>query len=235
MKITSVQNQMIKDLVKLKDKKVRDKTDSLLVEGDHLIEEARNANLIIKTLGNDQDDIEISEHVSLKLSKTKSGSSRFAHIHKPKYELSKGSRFLVLDGVQDPGNVGTCIRSAYSFGFDGVVLSLDCADEYNDKTIRASQGAIFHMPCIRMDLSDAFDFFNTHHMKIYATHVDDKSKVLSDVNPDEHFAVVMGSEGQGVSQMTLNRKDETLHIETSHFESLNVAVACGIICYKLRK
>ncbi|HZJ87337.1 MAG TPA: TrmH family RNA methyltransferase, partial [Erysipelothrix sp.] len=152
MKITSVQNQTIKDLVKLQHKKHRDEKNQLLIEGDHLIEEATRANLLIETYGLENEDVIISDNVAKKLSQTKSGSKRFALIHKPKQTLVEGARFLVLDKVQDPGNVGTCIRSAYSFGYDGVILSFDSADEFNDKSIRASQGAIFHIPTIRMDL-----------------------------------------------------------------------------------
>lgn len=234
MKITSLQNPRVKAWVKLKDKKHRDKSDVLLIEGDHLIEEAKKANLLIETLGTENADIEITEHISEKLSETKSGSARFAIIKKPKYENTIGKRILVLDGLQDPGNVGTCIRTAYSFGFDAVYLSNDAADIFNDKTIRASQGAILHIPCIRQDLSETLSYLKEKGMRIYATHVDDKSTVLKEVKQDDNIAIVMGSEGQGVSKTTLDHKDLTLHVETSKFESLNVAVACGIICYELR-
>lgn len=234
MEIKSPQNQMIKDLIKLKTKKYRDKTNTILVEGDHLIEEASVAGLIIKTLGNDNDDIIINDIVSSKLSLTSSGSKRFALINKPQYKLNVGKRYLVLDGVQDPGNVGTLIRSAYSFGFDFVILSLDSADEYNDKTVRSSQGSVFHIPCLRMELSEIYAYFKKNNIKTYATHVEDKSLQLESVNTNESLAVVMGSEGSGVSELTLKSADSTLHIETSKFESLNVAIAGGIICYRLR-
>lgn len=235
MRITSVQNPLIKDLVKLKEKKNRDLSDVILVEGDHLIEEAQKAGLIIKTIGLENMDVLISENVAKKLSQTKSGSLNFALVKKQKQSLQFAKRILVLDRVQDPGNVGTCIRSAYSFGYDAIVLSYDSADEYNDKCVRASQGALFHIPCIRMDLEKAYAFFKKNKIQIYATHVDDKSLTLSNLNQDEAMAIVMGSEGKGVSETTLAYKDATLHIETSHFESLNVAVASGIICYMTKQ
>lgn len=234
MEITSLQNSRVKDWVKLKDKKHRDKSDVLLIEGDHLIEEAKSTGLILETIGLNNSDITITEHISQKLSTTKSGSSNFALIKKPVYKNTKGKRILVLDGLQDPGNVGTCIRTAYSFGFDAVYLSLDAADEFNDKTIRASQGAVFHIPCIRQDLKETYDYLNKENVEIYATHVDDKSTLLNTIELKQDIAVVMGSEGQGVSQLTLEKASKTLHIETSQFESLNVAVACGIICYELK-
>lgn len=235
MKITSTQNEFIKHLVKLNQKKVRDSHNELLIEGEHLIEEAKAANLIKKTLGFENADIIIDEKVAKKLSSTHSGSNQFALIKKPTYEFVWGTRILICDGVQDPGNVGTMIRSAHSFGFDMVILSPDCADAYNDKTIRATQGAIFSIPVLTMDLKEAYETLKKWQIRIYASDVNETSTTLSDVNKNEPCAIVMGSEGSGVSQMTKTWADDTLFIETNHFESLNVAVASGIILYVLRK
>ena len=235
MKITSTQNEFIKHLVKLNQKKVRDSHNEVLIEGEHLIEEAKAANLIKKTLGFENADIIIDEKVAKKLSSTHSGSNQFALIKKPTYEFVWGTRILICDGVQDPGNVGTMIRSAHSFGFDMVILSPDCADAYNDKTIRATQGAIFSIPVLTMDLKEAYETLKKWQIKIYASDVNETSTTLSDVNKNEPCAIVMGSEGSGVSQMTKTWADDTLFIETNHFESLNVAVASGIILYVLRK
>lgn len=235
MKITSTQNEFIKHLVKLNQKKVRDTHNELLIEGEHLIEEAKAANLIKKTLGFENADIIIDEKVAKKLSSTHSGSNQFALIKKTTYEFVWGTRILICDGVQDPGNVGTMIRSAHSFGFDMVILSPDCADAYNDKTIRATQGAIFSIPVLTMDLKEAYETLKKWQIKIYASDVNETSTTLSDVNKNEPCAIVMGSEGSGVSQMTKTWADDTLFIETNHFESLNVAVASGIILYVLRK
>lgn len=235
MEIKSTQNKLIKDLRKLSQKKYRDQSDIILVEGEHLVEEAKAANLLKETLGLVNADITISDEVAKSLSETKSGSNIFGIVNKPKYELSKASRYLILDNVQDPGNVGTLIRSAYSFGFDFCILSNDSADEFNDKVIRASQGAIFHFPVIRMDLKDLYTTLKDYGVKIYATHVSDDSNTLDRLNLANDIAVVMGSEGSGVSEYSLNTSDAYLHIPTSRFESLNVAVAGGIICYYLKK
>ncbi|HLV49377.1 MAG TPA: RNA methyltransferase [Erysipelothrix sp.] len=235
MKITSTQNEFIKHLVKLNQKKVRDHHHELLIEGEHLIEEAKAANLVKKTLGLEEADIIIDEIVAKKLSRTQSGSTQFALIKKPTYDFVFGTRILVCDGVQDPGNVGTMIRSAHSFGFDMVILSPDCADAYNDKTIRATQGAIFSIPVHTMDLKQAYETLKKWQIKIYASDVNETSSTLSDVNKNEACAIVMGSEGSGVSNVTKTWADDTLFIETNHFESLNVAVASGIILYVLRK
>lgn len=235
MKIEQPKNEYIKSLVKLSQKKYRDASDVILVEGEHLVEEAKTAGLVHKTLGYENTDIMISESVAQKLSTTKSGSNIFAVVNKPKYSLVVGTRYLVLDNVQDPGNVGTMIRSAYSFGFDAVILTNDSADQFNDKTIRASQGSVFHIPVIAMEIEKIFDYFKEHSIATIATHVDNKRQTLDTLDKMRSLAIIMGSEGQGVSSYTLEHVDETVHIATSNFESLNVGVAAGIICYELKK
>ncbi len=235
MRIDTPKNEWIKSLAKLSQKKYRDLSDELLVEGEHLIEEARSAGLLDKVLGVEEGDVLISESVAEKLSTTKSGSKIFGVIKRPQHTFKEGTRYLVCDRVQDPGNVGTLIRSAYSFGFDGVILSKDSADEYNDKTIRSSQGAVFHISVIREDLDTFIPYLKEKGISVIATHVDNKKQTLSELNKDRPLAIVLGSEGEGVSDAVLSLSDETLHIETSNFESLNVSVAGGIITYALRK
>lgn len=235
MKITSVQNESIKDLVKLKTKKYRDLNGSFLVEGDHLLQELSMSKLNYMTLGlDDSYDIEITDIIAEKLSQTKSGSTSFAEVKIPEYELPQGSRFLLCDGVSDPGNLGTMIRTAYSFGFDAVIVSDDSVDLYNDKVVRATQGAIFHLPCIRMDLRLALKKLALQEVAVFATALSDKSQPLSSIT-DEKCAFVMGSEGAGVSQEILDLVPNHVIIETSQFESLNVAIASAIICYQFRK
>lgn len=235
MKITSVQNELIKGLAKLHQKKHRDITNEVLIEGEHLVDEALKSNLVIKTLGINEGDILISERVAKKLSQTQSGSDIFAHIRKPKYEFVEGNRYLICDGVQDPGNLGTMIRTAYSFGFDMIIVSLDSVDPYNDKVIRSTQGSIFHIPVVQMELAQAYKILKALDVVLYATHVSDASTTLSDVNVENRIAIVVGSEGSGVSDLTLKEANHTLFIETSHFESLNVSVAAGIILHAIRK
>lgn len=233
--INTHNDPFIKELMKLSKKKYRDESDILLVEGAHLVQEAKDANLLKKTIGLQGTDIIISPSVAAKLSQTKSGSSVFGVVNKPIYHIGAGSRFMVLDCVQDPGNVGTLIRSAYSFGFDAVVVSDDSADIYSDKVIRASQGSIFHMPVVQGDVVEWIDRLRAMGNVIVSTHVDTKNATLSNINRDRKLAIVMGSEGRGVSEAVLSMSDETLHIETSNFESLNVGVAGSIIAYSLRK
>lgn len=233
MNISSLTNAYIKDLVRLQKKKGRDESNAFLIEGEHLVEEAKRANLNLKTLGLSGCDITITEHIAEKLSTTRSGSTIFARVEKKTARLEKGRRYLLCDGVQDPGNMGTMIRTAHSFGFDALILSEDCVDEYNDKVVRSTQGSLFHIPVIRMNLIDAIQTLKSFDVVVYASALKDSSVALSEIK-DEALAVVMGSEGAGVSAEIMNACDHLMKIETSQFESLNVAVASAIICYTLR-
>lgn len=234
MKITSLKNDQVKEWLKLSQKKYRDSSGKLLLEGEHLLQEARNAGCTMQSIGVDSSfDIEITEHIAEKISTTRSGSSVFALVEKPVFHYQKGKRFFICDGVQDPGNLGTIIRTAYSFGFDAVIVSTDSVDEFNDKTIRASQGAIFHFPVIRMEIKDAIQLLKKDGVTVYATYLGDNTLPLSEIK-DEKIAIILGSEGQGVSEESLKLCDQSVKIETHQFESLNVAMAAAIIAYTLR-
>lgn len=235
VKITSLQNRFIKDLVKLKTKKGRDQSGSFLVEGEHLLQELAISNLNYQTLGLDESyDIEITPEIAEKLSQTKSGSTVFAEVKIPQTQIPKGTRFLLCDGVQDPGNLGTMIRTAHSFGFDAVIISDDSVDLYNDKVVRSTQGALFQIPCVRMPLNRAIDILENDDVVLYATALSDNSLPLGSITGDK-LAFVMGSEGAGVSLEVLNRIEHHVIIETSQFESLNVAIAAAIICYQFKQ
>lgn len=234
--IESPNNQWVKDLVALSQKKHRDVSDVLLVEGEHLVEEAKNAGLLdsyISTVA--PCDVLISDAVAQKLSLTQSGSTVFGIVRKPKLHLASGfTRVLVCDGVQDPGNVGTIIRTAYSFGFDGVFLTPHCADEFNSKTIRSSQGAIFHFPVIRFSQEDIFMRIKENNATLCVTDVHE-ARDIEEIADTQKLAVVIGSEGSGVSDFFKTQAAYSVKVETARFESLNAAVAAGIVCYILRK
>lgn len=144
-------------------------------------------------------------------------------------------RYFLCDGIQDPGNLGTIIRTAHSFGFDAIIVSPDSVDEYNDKVIRSTQGSIFHIPVLRMDLTNAITKLKAWNVDVYASALSDDSIGLSNVDASNPVAIVLGSEGAGVSKCIMNQCDGTVKIETSQFESLNVAVASAIMAYHLRK
>ena len=141
---------------------------------------------------------------------------------------------MALDGVQDPGNVGTIIRTAVAFGFDQVLLSPDCADVYNEKCVRSTQGALFHIAISRIELIPALRSLKEKGVMVIATALHE-AQPLSELPIVENVALVLGNEGQGIRPATLEICDQRAFIEMSSFESLNVAVAAGICLYRYRR
>lgn len=239
--ITSLQNETIKEIMKLKQKKYRDEKDLFLVEGYHLVEEARKANciqMLITTLEEKfvEKTLYVSDKVMEKLAFTKNPQPIMAICYKNKNQelLKAGKRYLLLDGLQDPGNVGTIMRTALAFGYDQIIMSKDCVDLYNDKVIRSTQGALFQMNTCIMDLKEAITFLKQQGVKVYGTCLQNAQSI------DQHqrysqMAFVMGNEGQGVHQEILDLCDERLYIPIQSIESLNVAIAAAITMYHFKE
>jgi TrmH family RNA methyltransferase len=141
------------------------------------------------------------------------------------------NKLLLLDKVSDPGNMEALMRSAKAFGFDTIVLGSGCVDIYNDKVIRSSQGAIFKLNFINANLVD----FITNHKeyKIYGTNVVNGIDI-SQVEKEEKMGIVLGNEGQGISNEVFDVLDKNIYIPMNNTESLNVSVAGSIIMYMLR-
>lgn len=149
-----------------------------------------------------------------------------------RFDIS-GDRFVLLDRIQDPGNLGTILRSAYSFGYENIILSPGCADIYNEKVIRSTQGALFHLKTRTQPLDTCIQELKQKKIPVYATALHKDSIPLASLPAQKRFALVFGNEGQGVSEDILNQSDATVFIEMSQFESLNVAVAAGICLYTM--
>ncbi len=238
--ITSKQNQIIKHLRHLRERKYREFHQEIVVEGEHLIEECLRQHLVKRILLTEQetdiyhfpDTLWISEAVADSLSMTTSGSRSFAVVAFPHYPLDQPRKLILCDGIQDPGNMGTIIRTAYSFGFDGVVCSESCVDCFNDKVIRSSQGAVFEFPVLRESLKERISALIAEGIRVIGTDVR-QGTPLAEV-PNDHVAFVVGNEGQGVSEEVLALCNGYTTIETVRFESLNVAIATAILCYHCR-
>ena len=238
--IQSLQNSKVKEWVRLHNKKDRDQKKRFLIEGEHLLEEALKAGCV-ETIITDEDRpetgvsvIRVTEGIMKKISGNVSAVHVIAVCRMKEPELRNSSRLLILDGLQDPGNVGTLIRTAVSFGFDGVYLSPDSCDLYNEKTIRSTQGALFHIPVIRTGLSDLVTQLQKEGVTVIASALD-ASENMEDIAPREKMALVVGHEGRGVSKEIQRKADMRLRIEMDGFESLNAAVAGGIMMYRYRK
>jgi RNA methyltransferase, TrmH family len=241
MKITSVQNALVKQFVKLMNlKKERDLTSQFIVEGEHLVFEALRANLAIEVLvleGSNYplevEPIIVTKEVMNKICDTINPQGIIARCQQKKDEIDSFNRVLLLDDVRDPGNLGTILRSADAFGFDGIIVSPNTVDLYNPKVIRATQGAILRTKVVREDLISAINTLQEKGVHVYAADLDGKE--LSSINPIEQMAFVMGNEAKGVSQAVLEQVDDKLTIEmTGSSESLNVSIAASIIMYQFR-
>ena len=240
MLITSVHNEHIKELVKLKEKKYRDQTGTFLVETKHLVLEAYKAGLI-KELILEQDEIfpldvpilYVSKEVLKKLSSVESPSKVMAVVNKRKVEEKYGEKVLILDRIQDPGNLGTIIRSAVAFNINTIVCSPDTVDFYNPKVVRASQGMMFHVPIMVRNTRNFIKELKDNDYKIVGTKVTNGKDVRT-ASIYSHFALVIGNEGQGISQEIDELCDEYLYIKMNeNCESLNASVAASILLYEI--
>ncbi len=237
--ITSLQNSKVKKWTALHKKKERDNTGLFLIEGEHLIQEALKENIVETIITDEQcpfdfeNIVQVSPQIMRKISDNVSAVHLIAVCHKLEKQPDMVSRALLLDGVQDPGNLGTLIRTAVSFSFDVVYVSEDTCDLYNDKAIRSTQGALFHMPVIRANLVDVVKQLQKDGFTIVATSLEE-SETMSEIPKSEHMGFIFGNEGQGVSKVLQHEANHRLRIEMHGFESLNVAVAGGIVMYQYR-
>ena len=150
-------------------------------------------------------------------------------------ERLEGGRWLVLDGVQDPGNAGTIWRAADAFGADGLILCNNCADPWNPKTVRATMGAVFRLNVYEGTLKDAAERFAAAGLPLYAAALGEDTRDIRDV-PLGTAAVIIGSEGRGVSEEALSLCQGTIKIPMrARCESLNAAAAAAVVLWEMAR
>lgn len=241
--IRSKANSLIKNAKKLQQKKYR-KT-SYLIEGWHLLEEAQQHGAEIETIFVTEEGLErvrdkekvrvVSPEVLAELSDSVTPQGVVAQLRLPVGEVPERltGKYLVLEDVQDPGNVGTMIRTADAAGYDGVFLSDKSADVYNMKVLRAMQGSHFHLPIYRVQIEELVTRLKKSPTTILATTLSKGSVDYKSVKVPSNFALVMGNEGQGISSFMAEEADQLVHITMpGQAESLNVAVAAGILLFR---
>lgn len=254
MVITSKDNEQIKYLKKLKDKKYRDQENAYIIEGIKLIKEAIQENIKIKliivcddcTQENAIDSelkyeiaryecIYVSEKIFLSLTNVVNPQGILAVVEKDtntnKIDYND-DLFLVLDDIQDPGNMGTILRTADSINLKQIIVSKGTVDAYNPKVIRSTMGAIFRINIIESDnLTKTIKEMKKNKIKIAATSLQ-TDKSIYDVSY-EKTAIVIGNEANGVSNEVLELADEKIKIPmTGKTESLNASVATAVILYE---
>ncbi len=239
MLITSLENKKIKSYIKLKNKKYRDLEKLFLIEGEHLVNEAIKSNLLVDLLVLEDTMVNysfeytyVSFNVMKKLSNMDSIPKMIGVVKFLDNKNKFGDKVLLLDDVQDPGNLGTIIRSSLAFGVKDIVLNLNSVDLYNDKVIRSSQGMIFKMNIIRLDLEKIIPELKNDGYLILGTNVLNGTDVR-DIEARK-YALVMGNEGSGVKPEISNLCDSNLYIKMNdNVVSLNVGVATSILLYEL--
>lgn len=230
MRITSINNQLIKDTVKLHQKKHRDKTGLFLVEGYHLYEEALKSS-DIETIFTTDDSItginviSVTQQVLEKLSQTKNPQPVLT-VCKKVYKRELSDKLLILQEIQDPGNLGTLMRSALAFGFKTIVLD-NTVDIYNDKVLRSTQGAVFKLNIIEsntIDFMEKYPEYTYFGTEMFGTD-------LHEISTPKNIGIILGNEGSGVSQKVLENTTQNITIKMQETESLNVGVAGSIIMH----
>lgn len=252
MTLTSRKNDVVRRFRGLlRDKALRDGEGAFIAEGDHLCAEAAKSGLEIRFALLTERAMEkypetaralteraagyavISEDIAEYISDTKAPQGLFAELCKIPQGDIPGGRLVLLDGVQDPGNVGTIIRTAEALGISGVLLSDKCADVYSPKTLRAAMGSVFRLPCIICPLAQTIERLRRQGREVYGAMLDDSAKKLGEVGFGEGAAVVIGSEGGGISDEVRAACTGGLYIPITGAESLNAAAAAAMIIWEL--
>lgn len=233
----------------LDDKRVRDTERLFVAEGAKLVEEIVASTMKVRRIYTTRDDVEgqsverIERRDMERISQLKTPTDTLAVVCQPRHELNLdrvfGGLVLALDGVQNPGNMGTILRLADWFGVEDVVCSAECADCYNSKVVQATMGAILR---VRVHYVESFPQFLDEALRrdvpVYGTLLDGKN--IYNERLSERGVVVMGNEGRGVSDACRSRLTHALLIppypqDAPTSESLNVAMATGIVLAEFRR
>jgi len=251
--ITSTNNQRVKDWKKLQTRKGRKKNRSYLIEGFHSVEEALEfkpndiLQIVVREdivgtndftrLSVDKDRlIVVSKAIATDISNTETNQGIFAEIKLNKQSMPNTIKgpFLLLDAVQDPGNVGTMIRTADAAGFQGVFLGKGTVDLYNPKTIRSTQGSHFHLDIYEGNLEEFILKFNDLNYPVLGTALNEEAISYKEMEMSSPFALIVGNEGAGIRTDILQTTDQNMYIPMKgQAESLNVAIAASILMFHL--
>lgn len=247
--VTSKDNASYKTWLKLAQKKYRYAEQLFLVEGAHLVSEAAEAGVLVELIVCEDVHFEREEVV-------KNSPVKTTHLSRPLFEklastvttagvmgvcrmlkkpISKTNRLLLLDAIQDPGNLGTLLRSALAFGFDGVILSPDTVDVYNPKVVRATQGALFKLAMHQTDLNAYMADLKKQGVLIYAATLTQEAQPLEFLPAAKQLAFVLGNEGAGIRPEIVEACTGSVIIEMApEVESLNVGVAGSILMHRFK-
>lgn len=256
--INSESNPVIKHTKSLKLKKQRIKNRQYLIEGIRIVDQCLSnkgpieyiiysenlhnvqggTQLLNKVSQNNYNIYEVPNQLFNKIAITESPQGILAVVNMETHTLeglnvNKDSLFFViLDRIQDPGNMGTIIRTCESARVDAVIVTRGCVDIYSDKTIRATMGAMFHLPIIECDNNQWVSYLKQNNVKLIGADLGTE-KTYVDINYNENIGIIIGNEANGISKELLSQADEVVKIPIlGKIESLNAGVAASILIYK---
>ena len=238
IKITSPDNQTLKLVRKLGQKKWRYREEKFVIESYKMLEEAIQTNLVIDCLilREDRADAYMDKFSEIEnallldaklfnsLSTLETPDGFMAIVHFPKLETRAAERVLLLDRLQDPGNLGTIIRSAEAFGFENIFL-LNSVDPYNDKSLRASMGSVFRVVCQQIKEDDLADLARDY--RFYAADMDGKN--YKEVTYHKPLCLVIGNEAGGISDKLMEISEKIAIPMQGQIESLNAAISAAVL------
>ena len=235
-RIVSKDNSKVKHAFSLHQNKYRNEYQEFLVEGIKAIELGLEKHLIkevftLKELYDFPSEIPqyiVSEDILKKISSTQNPEGLIAVAKIPNYKNEGFKKVVYLDQINDPGNLGAIIRTALAFSYDAVILSPNTVSPYNEKAVAASKGAIFKIPVFFDELKTYFE-----NQKIIVTTLDEDSISLKSIKKEDKFIIVLGNEANGVSPKIIEKAHIKIKIDMDNIDSLNVAVAGGIVLYTL--
>ncbi|GEN51852.1 TrmH family RNA methyltransferase [Halobacillus faecis] len=242
--LTSLQNTKVKEWKKLHKRKYRNQTGTFIVEGFHLVEEVLKSDweiveMIVRegtdfSTPTDIPTVMVNDVVFQAISETETPQGIAAVVKQKESSVDQAALTLMLDSVQDPGNVGTLIRTADAAGFDQVILGSGTVDVYNDKVIRATQGSIFHIPVLSGELEEFIEPMKRDGVQILASALKD-AVPFQQLQAPSKAALIVGNEGQGIQENLLTQADQRVYIPIyGQAESLNVGIAGAVLMYHLK-
>lgn len=239
--IQSVDNPRVKEWLALHTTAGRQSSQTFIAEGEHLVEMAHRHGFIKEIVIVDATPLPVdykayprtwvSEKVMKKISQLVSPATIIALCMMHPHSQRVGDQVLLIDGVQDPGNLGTILRSAAAFGVTDVICSPSSADPYHDKVVRGSQGALFSLTVRRQSLMEVIQMQRRQHVVIATALHADAMAASRFVFPSQ-WMLIVGNEGKGVSDELIRASTTLLYLPMQpHIESLNVAIATSILLY----
>lgn len=235
--ITSLNNPTVKLWTSYHLKKNRDRDHVFLVENDHLVLEAIKYGYCEAVWVKEGTTIDFlgtiyvsPEAILKKIAQVQSSVSMIGLCKIPNLPIKNHRRVFVCDDIQDPGNLGTIIRSALAFDFDGIYVSKHSVDFTNDKVVRATQGAIFQLPIQVVDIQACL--LTLSRQGVVSVGLSVNQQTMKDCPVSPNMAFVLGNEGQGIHPEVLTLCDHQLTIPIANIESLNVAITAGIIAHQ---